>query len=287
MRNSRKEPARCLGICLFYEDEDIVRDAVEHLLENNHELLVWDHGSTDGTPRILDEYRSHFVEHRRIPREVSLEDVFEKISRHVMSTHAARYDWISFPESDEFLEGPDRSKTYYEHVLDVLESPYDWVQFHNVNYWFTAEDDPSISSPVERIRRYCVRIDCAPRVYAWRASKMNVRVWNQNPAEGKRYPTLFNTRHYQIRSEEQMRKRFANRRGLAQERANWHFETMPENLREMYIRPEQLHFDDGTSELDLTPIFDWSKIYPEPRTVREFLARIKRRVIYGKGPRFA
>ena len=42
---------KALGVLLCYNDADILPEAIESLLNNNHELLVWDHGSDDGTGR--------------------------------------------------------------------------------------------------------------------------------------------------------------------------------------------------------------------------------------------
>jgi glycosyltransferase involved in cell wall biosynthesis len=252
---------RCLGIGLFYNDDDMVRDALEHLLENNHDLIIWDHGSTDRTAAILDEYNEHFVERLFLPREFDFYRLFETVSRHILDKYAGQYDWISFPESDEILEGPDRSKSYYEHAREVLDSPYDWVQFNNIVYWFTEEDDDAIASPVERIRRYCIWKDCPPRVYAWRASAMNIRAFNHNPAEGEKYPTHFNTCHYQMRSEQQMRKRIRDRMGLRRGSANFHFDYMSRNASGLFLRPELLHYDDRVTDLDLTEVFKWREVY--------------------------
>jgi len=251
---------KALGIGLFYNDEDIVRDNIEHLLENNHDLIVWDHGSTDRTSEILDEYNEHFVERLFLPRSFDFYKIFGAVSTHVMNRYVAKYDWISFPESDEILEGPDRKQSYYEHCLKVFESEYDWVQFNNIVYCFTSEDDPEVVSPRERIRRYCIWRKCSPRVYAWRAEAMNVRKFNHNPAKGHKYPRNFNTCHYQIRSEEQMAKRNAGRVGLRRGGANYHFDYMAKNLDAFRVPPEKLHYDSG-GELDLTEIYDWSPAY--------------------------
>ena len=40
---------KLLGVLLCYNDADILEDAILHLLEHNHDLVVWDHGSDDGT----------------------------------------------------------------------------------------------------------------------------------------------------------------------------------------------------------------------------------------------
>jgi glycosyltransferase involved in cell wall biosynthesis len=252
---------RCLGIGLFYNDEDIVRNALDHLLENNHDVVVWDHGSTDATASILDEYNEHFVERIFLPREFDFYQLFGEVSRHIMSQYTKTYDWISFPESDEILEGPDRRKSYFEHVCDVYESPYDWIKFNNMVYWFTEEDSQHIISPVDRIRRYCIWTSCQPRIYAWRASAMNIRFFNHNPPKGRMFPTLFNTCHYQMRSEEQMKKRLIDRMGLRREKTNFHFDYMAKNMSRLYVDPQALHFDDRVSDLDLSEIFDWRKIY--------------------------
>jgi glycosyltransferase involved in cell wall biosynthesis len=250
---------RCLGICLFYNDDDIVADAITHLLENNHEVVVWDHGSNDNTAAEIDRFAPHIRERHFLPRSLDFSKIFEHVSRHVIENYAHQYDWISFPESDEILEGPDRKKSYYEHVCDVVQSPYDWLQFSNMVFWFTEKDDVAEKSPRKRIRHYSIWKDCQPRVYAWRASHMNIRVWNTNAIPGKKYPINFNTCHYQVRSEAHMFKRIESRVGLSNGLANFHFDYMANNIKDLYIRSNQLHFDDGISDLSLEQIFDWRK----------------------------
>jgi glycosyltransferase involved in cell wall biosynthesis len=253
---------RCLAVCLFYNDDDIVEDAIKHLLENNHELVVWDHGSSDRTAEEIDKFNPYIRERHFLPRSFDFFKLFEHVSRYVIDNYAAQYDWISFPESDEILEGPDRKKSYYEHVCDVVESPYDWVQFNNMVYWFTDEDFADEPSPRMRIRRYSIWADCLPRVYAWRARCMNVREFNHNPARGNKYPAHFNTCHYQMRSERHMLKRIESRVGLRQGRlANAHFDFMEINKDKLYIPTAQLHFDDGISELSRVQTLNWRDIY--------------------------
>ena len=166
---------RCLGICLFYNDEDVVDDGITHLLENNHDVVVWNHGSDDRTAAIIEKYGSYIRERHFLPRSFDFYNLFEHVSRYVIENYASQYDWISFPESDEILEGPDRKKSYYDHVCDVVDSPFDWVQFDNVVFWFTNKDDVGEPSPRKRVRHYSIWTDCPPRIYAWRARCMNIR----------------------------------------------------------------------------------------------------------------
>jgi len=252
---------RLLGVLLCYNDGDLVADAVRYLREQGHDLVVWDHGSTDETPEVLASLRGELVELTTVPRSVDFYELYPKMSEHLLREYVARYDWISWPDQDEFLEGPDRARSYREWVEEVASSPYDWVEFNNFNYWWTAADDPAIARAVERVRHYGIFLGCAPRVRAWRASATNMRQFNHNPPSGERYPRLFNLRHYPMRSEAQMNRRIQrDRAGLRRGPSNYHYENMaswPERLR---IPPEKLHFDDG-GELDPSPIFDWRTVY--------------------------
>ena len=251
---------RCLAINLFYNDDDIVEDALTHLLENNHELVVWDHGSDDGTAAVLDRFAPHIRERHYLPRSFDFYKLFEHVSRHVMEHLADQYDWISFPESDEFLEGPDRTRSYYHHVCEVVGSEWDFLQFRNNVFWFTDADDPAILSPRRRIKHYSVWPDCPPRVYGFRARCLNVRWFGHNDAKGKRHPVLFNTCHYPVRSLSHMDKRERGRIGLSRGGENAHFDAMVRNRDRMIIPPEILHYDDG-GELSKVPAIDWKTIY--------------------------
>jgi hypothetical protein len=252
---------RCLGVCLFYNDDDIVEDALKHLLENNHDLVVWDHGSGDRTAEVLDRFKPYVRERHFLPRSFDFYKLFEHVSRHVIENYAPEYDWISFPESDEFLEGPDRKKSYYDYVCDVVESPYDWVQFENMVFWFTDNDNRDEPSPRKRVRHYSIWANCQPRIYAWRARCMNVRWFNHNPAEGIKYPLHFNTCHYHIRSEEHLIKRLNGRVGLAKGALNCHFDFMEKNKDKMHISADKFHLDDGISDLSKVQTCNWAGIY--------------------------
>jgi hypothetical protein len=253
--------ARLLGVLLCYNDGDLVEEAVRYLRQQGHELVVWDHGSTDQTGDVLARLRGELVELRTVPRSVDFYDLYPMMSEHLLSEYVERYDWVSWPDQDEFLEGPDRSRPYQDWVAEVLASPYDWVEFSNFNFWWTQADDPSITSTVGRVRHYALFSGCAPRVRAWRASVTNIRQFNHNPANGERYPTFFNLRHYPMRSEQQMRRRLeVDRAGLRRGGSNYHYDNMSSWLDRLVIRPERLHLDSG-GELDPSSIFDWRSVY--------------------------
>jgi hypothetical protein len=253
---------KALGVLLCYNDADILSDAIESLLRNNHDLIVWDHGSDDGTDAVLDRYARHFVERKFIPREFDFYKLYGEMSRNLRRHYRKSYDWISWPDQDEILEGPSRAKSYYAYITEVLNSEFNWVRFRNFNFWFTEEDDPAILAPARRIRRYCLFPDCSPRIRAWRASVTNIRQFNHNPLDGLPEPRPFNLRHYPMRSREQMARRLnKDRAGLERQGVNWHYNNMQAHTDKLLIPATSLHFDDGLSELNPEPVFNWRSIY--------------------------
>ncbi len=218
---------------LCYNDGDLVAEAVQHLVEQGHHVIAWDHGSDDETAEVLDGLRRDLVELRTIPRSFDFYDLYQEMSRHLLA------QWLE----------------------EVVASPYDWIEFRNVNYWWTSDDDQGEPSALRRVRHYSLFADCAPRIRSWRASATNLRVFNHNPPNGERYPTLFNLRHYPMRSQQQMLRRLSrDRAGLHRQGSNYHYDNMSAWPSRLTIEPSRLHVDDG-GELNLDPIFDWRSIY--------------------------
>lgn len=253
---------RCLGVLLCFNDGDLLEESLTHLLDQDHDLVAWDHGSTDETASVLERFRPHCREIRSVPREFDFYELYPAMSRHLMENYTAEYDWISWPDQDEFLEGPARDRTYHDYIVEAHESGVDWIRFQNFNYWWTDEDDPSIPETTRRVRRYSLWPDCPPRVRSWRARVTNIRRFNHNSLDGTPSPRPFNLRHYPMRSPAQMETRVRrDRAAIRRGNLNFHYENMGRRLESLRIPASALHLDDGVSELDPDPIFDWRSIY--------------------------
>ena len=253
---------RCLGVLLCYNDGDLLEESLDYLLGQNHDVVAWDHGSTDETPAILERLRPRLREVRSVPREFDFYELYPAMSRHLIDHYADQYDWISWPDQDEFLEGPGRDRSYHDYLVEAYEAGTDWIEFRNFNFWWTEDDDPAIREPTKRVRHYALWPDCPPRVRSWRARVTNIRRFNHNPLDGAPSPRPFNLRHYPMRSAEQMRARvLRDRVGLRRGPMNFHYENMGRRLHSLEIPAGALHYDDGVSELDPEPIFDWRRIY--------------------------
>jgi hypothetical protein len=120
---------RLLGVLLCYNDGDILEDTIMSLLDNNHDVVVWNHGSTDNTKAVLEGFRRELREITDIGRHVEFYDIYPLMSKHLMHNYVDQYDWISWPDQDEILEGPDRGKPYHYCLAEAVESPHNWIQF--------------------------------------------------------------------------------------------------------------------------------------------------------------
>ncbi len=273
---------RLLGVLLCYNDGDILADAIRHLLDNGHHVIVWNHGSTDETASVLKMFRHELLEATDISRNVDFYDLYPLMSKHLLTNYVQKYDWISWPDQDEILEGPTRDKSYRENLAAVVESRHNWIEFNDFVYWFTDRDDAKIESPCERVRHYSLAKHGPPKIRSWRASATNIRWFNHNMALGSRYPALFNLRHYPMRSPAQMKRRLSfDRAGIQRGPVNFHYEHMKEVASSLDVKGEDLHFDDGQTALNPAMNFNWTRIYGSapklPREVAEsFLLRTKK-----------
>lgn len=261
---------RLLGVILCYNDGDVLPDVIEHLLENDHHVVAWNHGSTDDTADVLARYRPHLREVTDISRDVDFYDMYPLMSKHLLKNYVAHYDWISWPDQDEILEGPVRGRSYRESLEEVIASRHSWIEFRDFVYWFTDQDDAAIRSPSARVRHYSLAEHGVMKVRSWRASATNVRWFNHNKAEGSKWPPLFNLRHYPMRSAQQMERRLSRDRADIQHGpVNYHYEHMKSVADRMRVPASALHYDDGVRDLDPSMKFEWKGIYGTRPTLPE------------------
>ena len=126
---------KCLTTLLFHNDEDLVEDQIQYYKHlNKQDLIVFIHNSSDKTTELVNKYKDDILCIYELTDQVIFKhndvhsiiyqilgkscDINSYIPKHVKLSndkyinfnYANAYDWISFPESDEFLEGPDRTK---------------------------------------------------------------------------------------------------------------------------------------------------------------------------------
>lgn len=248
---------RFLAVLLCYNDDDMLAPVLEHLVRNRHDVVVWNHGSEDATERIA---RAHVgrgvIEYQLLDREkVPFKELYGTCAAYLWQTYAGRYDWLSWPDQDELLHGPDLARPYHEQVAELMEAGFDWIEFDNFVFWFTDRDDPAVDDPVERVRHYCLSNPASRRLRAWRFACTNERrLGNSNPPEGRKAPDAWPLRHYPMRSRAQAERRVRhdrNRPGFQFGDKNWHYQRFREDLESLLVPADRLHVFDGTT-LDRT-----------------------------------
>ncbi len=262
-------PARFVAVLLCYNDAGMLPPVIEHLVANRHDVVCWNHGSTDATGEVC---RAHLgrgvIEVQDLDRdEVPFKDLYGVCARYLRTAYGARYDWLSWPDQDELLEGPDLTRPYHEQVTELLRDGYDWVEFDNYVFWFTDRDDPDVADPVERLRHYNLYV-CPPRVRAWRMACTNERrLGNANPIPGRKAPRNWPLRHYPMRTFEQAQRRARkdrNEPGFQFGDKNWHYERFRDDAERLRVPAERLHVFDGRR---LDPEVTW-EFYERPERLK-------------------
>ena len=68
---------RCLGVFLCFNDADLLDESISYLLDQNHDMIAWDHGSTDDTPPSpRSVLRLNLREVRHVPRDFDFYELY-------------------------------------------------------------------------------------------------------------------------------------------------------------------------------------------------------------------
>ena len=279
---------KCLAVLLFHNDEDLVEDQINYYGNvNEHELIVFNHNSSDKTSELIagnkdkinciydlsdkivfrtNEVHSTIYKILLGRQDYNKKEVKLSEQRFNNFKYSAEYDWISFPESDEFLEGPNRSLSYYEHLCNISpDESISRIVFDNIIYWFTEKDDPRIQSPIERIKYYSYKSNCGLRLYAWRGHATAVDLFFGHPGSHCATAPHWKTRHYEMRSRNHLVEKVKRYISVnpTLKGGNRHYRIMHDRLLADPafgdIPSNQLHHDDGIEEICMVEKYDWKR----------------------------
>jgi hypothetical protein len=276
---------KCLTVLLFHNDEDLIEDQIDYYGNiNKNDLIVFNHNSSDQTSELIEKNKDkikciYTLSDKIIFNENEVHQTIYKIllgqtNYNINEVHLSDnkfknviyskiYHWISFPESDEFLEGPNRKLSYYEHLCNLYYNKnINNISFSNIIYWFTEKDDPTIKSPIERIKYYSYKKNCAIRVYAWRGHSTIIRPYgHHNINETYEDFTCWKTRHYEFRSKDHLNRKILDRilPNIQMTHYNILYSKLKKNPDFGIINSSELHYDDRVSEINMTEIYNWNE----------------------------
>jgi hypothetical protein len=234
-----REPFRVIAILAAYNEEDIVGQAVAHLIEQGVLVHFIDNGSTDGTVRAVEPFLGKgLLQIEQLsdqPTPGSSAPLFrwDQILRR--KEHLAQVldaDWFIHHDADEFRESPWTGRRLADAIRLVDRSGYNAIDFAVFNFWpthnrFMAGDDVR-----EVFRHYEPgRSFDRLQIKCWKKTDVAVDLATSGGHDamfpGRRiFPIRFLLRHYPIRGQEHgKRKVFLERRARfdPDERARgWH-----------------------------------------------------------------
>lgn len=116
---------RVVGIVLVRNEAFYIERAIGNVLAFCDELIVCDHGSTDGTPRILQRLANAF------PEKISLHSIRTPRGSHeLLKPHMGSDAWIFAVDGDEIYDPAGLERLRLR--LEKGEFANDWVLFGNV-----------------------------------------------------------------------------------------------------------------------------------------------------------
>lgn len=164
---------RIIGIMPAYNEEDVIRDSCRALARYCDEVHVFDHGSTDKTPLVLEAMSREtgtFV-HRLDRTEIPPVDkeghqsfaLWEHLAAFAIS-QVSRFDWLVWSDADDFLREPDGRLATHEGIERVAAQGFQVIR-PLIRIFTRTDKDPSEGSYFKRIRYFRT----VPRGHAPRA----------------------------------------------------------------------------------------------------------------------
>lgn len=145
---------KILRLVNVHNEEDILQYNLEWYINQGIETIAIDNNSSDNSYNILKSYVGKgILEIKKIiTNHFDRCLLFDEISK---LAHNYKPDWIIFADCDEFYE-PENSKfnTISELIQNVDLTKDNLIQFHNIEFWMTPDDDYSIENPIQRIKHY-------------------------------------------------------------------------------------------------------------------------------------
>jgi len=162
-KDGRMEQARSniCGILFCFNEEQIIADTLYFYLSQGIDLVVFDNNSTDSTPDIIQSFCASPARYPGKIREtltlVTEGYEWSRILRtacEYMHAHLSHYEWIIVVDADAFYRSPVKGLSLLEFIDAAKNAGYNVLSGELYEFYPTEKDDPSIASPVERMRYY-------------------------------------------------------------------------------------------------------------------------------------
>ena len=149
-----------LGVIHGYNEADCIKNSIECLVNSNHRVHFFDHGSTDNTKEIVLEYASegvkyHYLNRNKVHFWQGPNNLFTHISKFISTQHPA-CDWVTWLDADEILIPPEGMEIQAAYTKEFNRGVR-VVRTTIHEYWITDKDDPTIENYLDRLQYYRVK----------------------------------------------------------------------------------------------------------------------------------
>lgn len=150
---------RACGIVFCYNEENILKDCLFYYLSMGFDLVLIDNMSTDSSVVIAKEIQQqNSIYPGRIREIIQFQTdgyEWEKINAFAceyMHKNLSHYEWILLIDADAFYHSPVKGMTLLEFMEATKRYGYNVIDGALCEFYPTEKDDPTILSPVERLR---------------------------------------------------------------------------------------------------------------------------------------
>lgn len=141
-----------LGVTMAWNEADCIANAVNCLLDSEHEVHVFDHGSTDGTLDVLESFGTSIKVHRVDRKLVGFLDLFGFISRWINAQKG--HGWVTWLAADELLMPPSREPLRFHHIWEARQAGIEVIDPFARRFWMSNADDPAEPDYLKRVRHF-------------------------------------------------------------------------------------------------------------------------------------
>jgi len=196
---------KIVALIATYNEEDIIKEVIEHLLSQGSEIVILDNGSTDQTYEICKKFQGSGVSEIFQFKSTEWELGFNLRTLYQMALRQ-KPDWIVLNDADEFLESGTKN-SLKEEIIKADSKGYNLIQFDSFNFYLTDDDMLDADSIKKRLPYYSFTTDFGFRAWKYYPGILIEPKGGHVPIfpEGKKYeiyPQNLVLRHYRFRSTE-------------------------------------------------------------------------------------
>lgn len=141
-----------IGIVLAWNEADCVGNAVRCLLESEHEVHVFQHGSDPDTAEAIAGFGDEITVYSIDRKRVEFWSVFAYISRWI--NRQSGHEWVTFLAADSILFPPSGEQLKRSHVEEAMANGVEVINPTVRCFWITDADDQDEADYLKRLKHF-------------------------------------------------------------------------------------------------------------------------------------